>query len=157
MGVRMDFTETVLTKRKPRIEPVRADALFKGLEEGDLRRIKLRETTAGALEAEESQRFWIERGFEDAKSQAGMAEYQVRGWQAWHHHMALVMMTILFMTKQRILYKDDCPLLSCYDIRVLLAYFLSSRKNSVQEILRQMEIRHRKRKTASESAAQKRK
>ncbi len=129
------------SKRKPRIKPVRADALFKGLEKGDLRRIKLRETTAGALEAEtyrrsvwirdeesgegegvrkwtlmplssvaemEAQRFWIERSFEDAKSQAGMAEYQVRGWQAWHHHMALVMMTMLFMTKQRILISECC-------------------------------------------------
>ncbi len=48
------------SKRKPRIEPVRVNALFKELEEGDLRRIKLRETAAGALEAETYRRsVWI--------------------------------------------------------------------------------------------------
>ncbi len=36
----------------------------------------------------EAQRFWIERAFEDAKSQVGMAEYQVRGWNAWYHHIS---------------------------------------------------------------------
>lgn len=105
----------------------------------------------------EAQRFWIERAFEDAKSQAGLAEYQVRGWKAWHHHMALVMMTMLFMTKHRMLYQKEIPLLSCYDIKVLLAYFLPKRKNSVEEILRQMELRHVKRKAASENAARRQK
>jgi SRSO17 transposase len=104
----------------------------------------------------EAQRFWIERSFEDAKSQAGMADYQVRGWLAWHHHMALVMMTMLFMTKQRMLHKDTCPLLSCYDIKVLLAYFLPRRDATKEEIYRQMEIRHKKRKAASENAKNRR-
>jgi hypothetical protein len=114
-------------------------------------------TTPTSVIAEmEAQRFWIEKSFQDAKSQAGMAEYQIRGWKAWHHHMALVMMTMLFMTKQRMLYKDEHPLLSCYDIKVLLAYFLPSRKNTVSEILRQMEVRHKKRRAASESAVRRR-
>lgn len=104
----------------------------------------------------EAQRFWIERAFEDAKSQVGMAEYQVRGWNAWYHHMALVMMAMLFMTKLRMMYQDETPLLSCYDIKVLLAYFLPNRKNSVEEILRQMELRHDKRRTASQNAAKRR-
>jgi SRSO17 transposase len=101
----------------------------------------------------ESQRFWIERAFEDAKSHAGMAEYQVRGWKAWHHHMALVMMTMLFMTKHRMLWEDEAPLLSCYDIKVMLAHFLPRRQDSAEEMIRQMELRHTKRKAASENAA----
>ena len=113
-------------------------------------------TPTSAIAEMEAQRFWIERSFEDAKSQAGMAEYQIRGWRAWHHHMALVMMTMLFMTKQRMLYKDELPLLSCYDVKVLLAFFLPSRKNSVNEILRQMDMRHAKRQAASENAARRR-
>jgi SRSO17 transposase len=40
------------------------------------------------------QRYWVERAFEDAKSECGMADYQVRKWNAWHHHMALVMMAM---------------------------------------------------------------
>lgn len=105
----------------------------------------------------EAQRFWIERAFEDAKSHAGMAEYQIRGWKAWHHHMALVMMTMLFMTKHRMLWVDDIPLLSCYDIKVLLAHFLPKRQDSATEIIRQMELRHAKRKAASENAAKRQK
>ncbi len=110
-------------------------------------------TPTVSLAKMEAQRFWIERAFEDAKGQAGMADYQVRGWRAWHHHMTLVFMTMLFMTKQRMLHKEEYPLLSCYDIKVLLAYFLPDRKNSVEEIMRQMEVRHVKRRTASENAA----
>lgn len=109
-----------------------------------------------ALAKMEAQRFWIERAFEDAKGQAGMADYQVRGWRAWHHHMTLVIMTMLFMTKQRMLYKEVYPLLSCYDIKVLLAYFLPDKKSSIAEVIRQMEVRHIKRQAASESAAKRR-
>ena len=48
----------------------------------------------------QGQRYWIERSFQDGKSQAGLDHYQVRGWTAWHHHMALVMMAMLFMLQE---------------------------------------------------------
>jgi SRSO17 transposase len=100
----------------------------------------------------EAQRFWIERSFEDAKSQAGMADYQIRGWRAWHHHMALVMMAMLFMTKQRMMYENDHPLLSCYDIKVMLAHFLPRKDITADEVLRQMEIRHAKRRAVLQNS-----
>ncbi len=37
-------------------------------------------------------RYWVERGFQDAKTSLGMADYQARGWGAWHHHIAMVML-----------------------------------------------------------------
>ena len=69
----------------------------------------------------QSQRFWIESAFQDAKSHLGMAQYQVRKWSSWHRQLSLVMLAMLFMLEQRIEYKEDLPLLSCYDIQVLLA------------------------------------
>ncbi len=42
----------------------------------------------------QSQRYFVERSFQDAKQEAGMSQYQVRGWLAWHHHMVLVMMAL---------------------------------------------------------------
>jgi hypothetical protein len=45
----------------------------------------------------QSSRYWIERAFEDAKGNCGMAEYMVRNWNAWHHHMALVMLAMLIL------------------------------------------------------------
>jgi SRSO17 transposase len=43
----------------------------------------------------------VERNFRDAKSEVGMADYQTRGWQAWQHHMALVMLAMLFLTQEK--------------------------------------------------------
>lgn len=98
------------------------------------------------------QRFWIERSFEDGKSEGGLADYQVRGWRAWHHHMALVMMAMLFMLEEKLLHKQSHPLLSCSDIEVLLAHFLPRRDASIEEVVRQMEARHEARQKAIESA-----
>ena len=36
----------------------------------------------------QAQRFFIEHSFCEAKSECGMASYQVRRWDAWHNHMA---------------------------------------------------------------------
>ena len=72
-------------------------------------------TTLKRLGWMQRQRFWIERTFEDAKSECGMADYQVRKWQAWHHHMALVMMAMLFMLSERMSHEETYPLLSCAD------------------------------------------
>ena len=77
----------------------------------------------------QAQRYWVERNFQDAKNQCGMGEYQARKWQSWHHHMAMVMMAMLFMVEQRIFYKDAYPLLSCFDI-VCILKFLPSSKSS---------------------------
>ena len=38
----------------------------------------------------QAQGFWIERGFQDGKSELGMAQYEVRGSVGWHHHMTLI-------------------------------------------------------------------
>ncbi|MFZ2633447.1 MAG: hypothetical protein WA081_00410 [Desulfosalsimonadaceae bacterium] len=97
------------------------------------------------------QRFWVERAFEDAKSECGMADYQVRKWSAWHHHMALVMMTMLFMLNERICHKDTYPMLSCSDTEEFLSHFLPRRDFRKEEIIRQLE--HRKRLAAIQSHA----
>ena len=97
------------------------------------------------------QRYWVERGFEDAKSECGMADYQVRKWSAWHHHMALVMMAMIFMLTERMRHADTYPLLSCADIEELLSHFLPRRDTTEEEVLRQLESRHRYRQAAIES------
>lgn len=107
----------------------------------------------------QGQRYWIERAFQDAKAHAGMAHCQARNWPAWHRHMALVMMAMLFMLEERESLKSDFPLLSCYDIQVLLARTLPNRQCDEEEMIRQMEYRHQKRLAAREYAenSQKRK
>ena len=66
--------------------------------------------------------------------------------------MALVMMAMLFMLKQRIEHQDEIPLLSCADIETLLAHFLPRRDVGVEEVIRQMEVRHQKRQASIDFA-----
>jgi SRSO17 transposase len=110
-------------------------------------------TTLKRLGWMQRQRYWVERAFEDGKSECGMADYQVRKWSAWHHHMALVMMAMLFMLSERIHHKDTYPLLSCADIEDLLARFLPRRDVSEEEVVFQLEQRHRQRQKAIQSHA----
>ncbi len=101
----------------------------------------------------QAQRFWIERAFQDAKSHVGMAQYQARQWPSWHRHMALVMMATQFMLEARLNHTQVYPLLSCYDIQILLATTLPDRRyDSHEEVMRQMQERHDRRQAATESA-----
>ena len=58
-------------------------------------------TSTQRLSWMQGQRYWVERCLEDGKGQCGMADYQVRLWNAWHHHMALVMMAMLFILTEK--------------------------------------------------------
>ena len=90
-------------------------------------------TTLRLLGWMQRRRYWVEHVFEDAKIECGMADYQGRKWSAWHHHMALVMMAMLFMLTERIHHKDIYPMLSCSDIEQLLARFLPRRDVTKEE------------------------
>jgi SRSO17 transposase len=93
----------------------------------------------------QAQRFWIERSFQDAKSELGMAQYEVRGWRGWHHHMTLVCLAMLFILKERLLLADEVPLLSARDIVELLTYYLPRRHRHEEEVLRCLHDRHERR------------
>jgi hypothetical protein len=69
--------------------------------------------------------------------------------------MVLVMMAMLFMLKERLLNEESIPLLSCSDIEILLTQFLPRRNTTDEEIISQMEKRHRKRQSAIESQKRK--
>lgn len=114
------------------------------------------ETSTLQLAQMQGQRFWIERAFEDGKSESGMADYQARKWQSWQHHMALVSMAMLFMVEERECHQEDYPLLSCNDIETLLRTFLPRRDIDPDEVVRQMEKRHRRRKASIDNAFNKR-
>ena len=50
-------------------------------------------------------RWPIETCFEEAKGQLGMAEYQTRSWQGWHHHMTLVILAHHFLVRLKLRHK----------------------------------------------------
>lgn len=114
------------------------------------------ETSWERLGYMQAQRFWIERAFQDAKSELGMAQYEVRSWRGWHHHMALVCLALLFIVKERLLAQADTPLLSARDVVELLAVYLPRRHRDPDEVLKQIRARHKKRAQATKSYRKKR-
>ena len=69
----------------------------------------------------ERQRFWIEHAFGDAKSEFGLAHYEVRTWVGWHRHMTLCMMAALFSLGERMRESKKIPMLSTRDLRTIMA------------------------------------
>jgi hypothetical protein len=66
--------------------------------------------------------------------------------------MALVMMAMQFMLETRIDNSESHPLLSCYDIQILIATTMHDRRRDADEVIRQLHERHRKRQASIDSA-----
>lgn len=109
-------------------------------------------TTLRRLVSQHAVRFWIERTFQDAKTSVGMADYQVRGWLAWHHHMTLVLLAMLFLLRERKRHAQSFDLLSCQDIVELLNHYLPRADATEQAVMHSLQRRHRKRRLAIQSA-----
>jgi len=75
------------------------------------------------------QRGAIEQNFRDAKKELGMADYQVRGWLGWHHHMSLVLLGMLFVQREKMHHPVPAKkaALSAGDIVFVLEHYLPRR------------------------------
>jgi SRSO17 transposase len=51
----------------------------------------------------------IEECFQRAKSEAGLADYEVRTWEGWHHHQTLSLIATWFLTQEARREKKDHP------------------------------------------------
>jgi SRSO17 transposase len=100
-------------------------------------------------------RHFVERAFEDAKGACGMADYQVRGFNAWHHHMALVMVALLFLAKERLANRETANLLSCNDLVEIMRHKLPTKIETDADLVASIENRHRRRQLAMDSAYRK--
>jgi hypothetical protein len=56
------------------------------------------------------------------------------------------------MLKTRLDEKETTPLLSCPDVATLLAKFLPRRDTDIEEVFRQMEVRHKQRQASIDFA-----
>jgi SRSO17 transposase len=106
------------------------------------------------LAEQQGQRHFIERTFQNSKSHLGMADYQVRKWQAWHRHMAMVALAGLFVMEERMLNRKEKPLLSTRDIVQILDWYFCTRPN-IETVMREIENRHRRREVAAKSKLEK--
>lgn len=93
----------------------------------------------------QSNRYWVERCFDDCKNELGMSDYQVTGWLAWQHHMALVLMASLYILNLKLEQQEEILLLSVRDARLLVIAITFATKKEVDLCLEHIRIRHQKR------------
>jgi len=89
------------------------------------------------------QRYWIERGFQEIKEQIGLHQYQVRGWRAWQHHIALTMMAFHFILETQIENAENLPLMSCGDVKLMLGNILKNKLDEPEILMETIHQRHR--------------
>lgn len=102
-------------------------------------------------------RYWVERALEDAKGEAGLSQYQVRGWTGWHHHMTMTLLAMLFLLQLTMQFRDRAPLLTLQDTREILEKFLPRKSYSSKEFIELLKQKHRARLSARRSHAKKQK
>jgi SRSO17 transposase len=99
----------------------------------------------------QGQRYWVERAFEDARGECGLADYQALGWRAWHHHVTMVMLAMLFIAEQRIARRPGLELLSPRDIVEMLKETLPRPPRGKEALVIRINQRHERRRGAIES------
>ena len=99
----------------------------------------------------QGQRFWVERAFEDAKGECGLADYQALGWRSWHHHVTMVMLAMLFIAEQRVAQQPGLELLTPRDIVEMLKETLPRKPEGKEALIARINARHARRQGAIES------
>lgn len=74
-------------------------------------------------------RFWIEDCFERAKGQVGLADYETRSWDGWHHHVTLSLLALWFLVKEQRRLNQSTP-----------AITLQQSKEAISELLRNPDL-----------------
>jgi SRSO17 transposase len=95
----------------------------------------------------QTRRYWIERAFQDAKTSLGMADYQARGWLAWHHHMAMVALAQRFVLAEQTQSCRQLALLSPQDIIQALTVLIPRKDTTLEQVLDIIDRRHKKRRS----------
>jgi SRSO17 transposase len=96
----------------------------------------------------QGQRYWVERTFEDAKGECGLADYQALGWRAWHHHVTMVMLAMLFIAEQRVAHQPGLALLTPRDVVEILQESLPRKPEGKDALVARINQRHERRRGA---------
>jgi len=88
-------------------------------------------------------RYWIERALEDAKGDGGLADYELRGYIGWNHHMGMFFMAMLFLLEMQDEWKLKAPFLTLTDVREIFEVIMPKRRVSDRDILKLIEQKHK--------------
>jgi SRSO17 transposase len=104
--VELVATRVVARTDRGRIGPEELLVVIRGLDEGGVTRHDYYlssappETLPGVLARVAVAEHRVERCLQRGKSEAGLADYQVRTWSGWHHHQALSLIAAWFLVQE---------------------------------------------------------
>ncbi len=96
-------------------------------------------------------RYWIERTFEDGKGIAGLADYQLRGWTGWHHHMTMTLLAMLYLLLLTMKLGKKAEFLTVQDVKEIFEVIMPKRKLTREEIVQLILEKHKRRLSARRS------
>lgn len=70
------------------------------------------------------ERFFVEHSIKESKQILELDQFQTRKWNAWLHQVALNFLVSSFILKEKLLNKEDIPLLSAKDVKELVIFQL---------------------------------
>ena len=96
-------------------------------------------------------RYWIERTFEDGKGIAGLADYQLRGWTGWHHHMTMTILAMLYLMELSLDFGEKAEFLTVQDVKEIFEVIMPKRHVSKEELVQLIFEKHKRRLSARQS------
>ena len=96
-------------------------------------------------------RYWIERTFEDGKGIAGLADYQVRNWTGWHHHMTMTLLAMLYLMVLSIDLGKKVDFLTVQDVKEIFEVIMPKRQVTSEELIQLILEKHKHRLSARKS------
>ena len=96
-------------------------------------------------------RYWIERAFEDGKGIAGLADYQIRTWTGWHHHITLSLLAMFALLSISYEVGEDTDFLTVQDVKVILEMILPRKHYRDKELIKFIDDRYKARHSAKMS------
>jgi len=97
------------------------------------------DTPAQTLIEASCQRYFVERTYQDAKSELGWDDFQARKYRAWEHHMALTAAALWFVADVKLkwqqTYERDPELLHQLELDVLPALSTANVRDLLQAAL----------------------
>jgi len=109
------------------------------------------DTSVDRLGEMSGSRFWIERTFEDGKGIAGLADYMVRSWTGWHHHMTMTILAMLYLMVLSIDLGKKVDFLTVQDVKEIFEVIMPKREVSSEELLALLYEKHKRRLSARKS------
>ena len=109
------------------------------------------DTSIDRLAEMSGSRYWIERTFEDGKGIAGLADYQVRNWTGWHHHMTMTILAMLYLMELSIDLGKKIEFLTVQDVKEIFEVIMPKRHVTSEELIQLILEKHKRRLSARQS------